>query len=163
MVAGMQIGRFEDVAAVDHGQLMMQTAKVRNGWKVDVQRPRSMSSGEKNPPVINARQANISAEHQQINNHPAQPSPAAKIETPQNELLVVKDGERLEPRSRARQSAAICRLKPWLHEPGPTSPAGKLRSSRNAEKRSKRETLRADLRRLRAIIAALDAEKREGL
>jgi hypothetical protein len=101
MVAGMQIGRFEDVAAVDHGQLMMQTAKVRNGWKVDVQRPRSMSSGEKNPPVINARQANISAEHQQINNHPAQPSPAAKIETPQNELLVVKDGERLEPRTQS--------------------------------------------------------------
>jgi hypothetical protein len=55
----------------------------------------------KNPPVVYARQANISAGHQQINNHPAQPSPAAKIETSHNELLEVKDGERLEPRTQS--------------------------------------------------------------
>jgi hypothetical protein len=50
----------------------------------------------KNPPIVYARQANISAGHQQINNHPPSSSPAGKSATPQNVLLEAQNGERLD-------------------------------------------------------------------
>jgi len=50
----------------------------------------------KNPPVVIARQANISQGHQQINNAPTH---AGKIEKSQNELLEVTNHERLDIRA----------------------------------------------------------------
>jgi hypothetical protein len=55
----------------------------------------------KNPPIVYARQANISAGHQQINNQTSEVphSSAEKIASPQNELLEVEHGERLDNRA----------------------------------------------------------------
>jgi hypothetical protein len=52
----------------------------------------------KNPPVVYARQANISAGHQQVNNHArgSPPSPAENSATPQNELLEAQNDQRVE-------------------------------------------------------------------
>jgi hypothetical protein len=54
----------------------------------------------KNPPIVFARQANISAGHQQINNHSsaASASPARKFESAPNKLLEAEHGpgERLD-------------------------------------------------------------------
>lgn len=50
----------------------------------------------KNPPIVYARQANISAGHQQINNHAAGSSPAENPATPQNELLEAQSEERVD-------------------------------------------------------------------
>ena len=50
----------------------------------------------KNPPVVYARQANISGGHQQINNHAAGSSPAENTTTPQNELLEAQSEERVD-------------------------------------------------------------------
>jgi hypothetical protein len=49
----------------------------------------------KNPPVVYAHQANISAGHQQVNNHVPAPSasPAANSEGARNELLERQDGQ----------------------------------------------------------------------
>lgn len=53
-------------------------------------------SAVKNPPIIYAKQANISAGHQQINNAPAH---AGKIENKPNELLEATNHERLDIRA----------------------------------------------------------------
>lgn len=56
----------------------------------------------KNPPVIYARQANISHGHQQVNNGVSQPAPssqAGESGTRPNELLEAQHGERLDPRA----------------------------------------------------------------
>jgi hypothetical protein len=54
----------------------------------------------KNPPIVFAKQANISAGHQQINNHSsaASASPARKSESAPNKLLEAEHGpgERLD-------------------------------------------------------------------
>lgn len=54
------------------------------------------------------------------------------------------------PEQRARQAAAIHDWKPWAASTGPTSLAGKIRSSRNAYKGGQRK----QLRRLRAALRA---------
>jgi hypothetical protein len=55
----------------------------------------------KNPPIIYAKQANISAGHQQINNAPAH---AGKIENKPNELLEATNHERLDTRAASQAS-----------------------------------------------------------
>lgn len=52
----------------------------------------------KNPPVIYARQANVTTGPQQINNAVSSPC-ARETEIEQNKLLEVKDGERLDTRA----------------------------------------------------------------
>ena len=54
-------------------------------------------SAVKNPPIIYAKQANISGGHQQVVNNA--PTHAGKIEKSQNELLEVTDHERLDTRA----------------------------------------------------------------
>jgi len=51
----------------------------------------------KNPPVVYARQANISNGPQQINNHTATPSRARETDFEPNQLLEQQHGERLDP------------------------------------------------------------------
>ena len=51
----------------------------------------------KNPPVVYARQANVTTGPQQINNNMAAPSRAREIESEQSKLLEHTHGERLEP------------------------------------------------------------------
>jgi hypothetical protein len=62
----------------------------------------------KNPPVVFARQANIAAGHQQINNHMPAPlaSPAANSEDAQNKLLEAQHGEEERMDGRAKAAAA---------------------------------------------------------
>ena len=55
----------------------------------------------KNPPVIFAKQANISGGHQQINNAP---TPTGKIENVPNELLEATNHERLDTRTQSQAS-----------------------------------------------------------
>ena len=50
----------------------------------------------RNPPIVYARQANVTTGPQQINNGAAAPSRAQKIEGEQNELLESSDGKRLD-------------------------------------------------------------------
>lgn len=50
----------------------------------------------KNPPMVIARQANVTTGPQQINNGTAAPSHAREIETPPNELLDANHGERMD-------------------------------------------------------------------
>ena len=50
----------------------------------------------KNPPIIYARQANIAAGHQQINNA-AQPSGVREMESAPSKLLEADHGQRLDP------------------------------------------------------------------
>lgn len=50
----------------------------------------------RNPPIVYARQANVTTGPQQINNGAAAPSRAQKIEGEQNKLLEVIDGKRLD-------------------------------------------------------------------
>ena len=57
----------------------------------------------KNPKAVFVRQANISAGHQQVNNHA--PAPEEK-QNPQNELLEAKEHERLDTRT-PRQTSGI--------------------------------------------------------
>ena len=60
----------------------------------------------KNPPVVFAKQANISSGHQQINNGtPAPASHVGKIKNPQYKLLEVNDGERLDTRTKTTASS----------------------------------------------------------
>lgn len=56
----------------------------------------------KNPPVVYAKQANISAGHQQINN--GMPTHTSKIEKQKNELLEHTHGERLDTRTTSTTS-----------------------------------------------------------
>ena len=59
----------------------------------------------KNPPVIYAKQANISNGHQQINNGiPAPATQAENIKNQQNELLEHTHGERLDTRTTNKAS-----------------------------------------------------------
>ena len=59
----------------------------------------------KNPPVIYAKQANISNGHQQINNGiPAPATQAENIKNQQNELLEHTHGERLDTRAAGKTS-----------------------------------------------------------
>lgn len=59
----------------------------------------------KNPPVIYAKQANISNGHQQINNGiPAPATQAENIKNQQNELLEHTHGERLDIRAKSKAS-----------------------------------------------------------
>ena len=53
----------------------------------------------KNPPVIYARQANVTTEPQQVNNGVAAPTRARESETAQNQLLEATDGKRLDTRT----------------------------------------------------------------
>ncbi len=50
----------------------------------------------KNPPVVFAKQANISHGHQQVNNGTPTPPCAEETENPRNKLLEQSDGERLD-------------------------------------------------------------------
>jgi len=50
----------------------------------------------KNPPIVFAKQANISAGHQQVNNGPPPCARAGKTEIGQNKLLEHLDGQRLD-------------------------------------------------------------------
>jgi hypothetical protein len=53
----------------------------------------------KNPPIVYARQANVTTGPQQINNGSAAPSRAREIENEQSKLLEHNHGERLDPRT----------------------------------------------------------------
>jgi hypothetical protein len=53
----------------------------------------------KNPPIIYAKQANVTTGPQQINNGMAAPSQAREIETEQTQLLRVDHGKRLDTRT----------------------------------------------------------------
>ena len=84
-------------------------------------------SAVKNPPVVIAKQANVTSGPQQINN-----GVAREIQTKPNELLeaMMANGWTLERRS--RQAQAIRRWRPWERSTGPKTTEGKRRSSRNA-------------------------------
>ena len=62
----------------------------------------------KNPPVVFARQANISHGPQQVNNGaaPGAATHAAKLESTQNELLEASDGKRLDTRAPGKAGGA---------------------------------------------------------
>ena len=63
------------------------------------------------------------------------------------------------PERRARQSALIRRWKPWECATGPISPAGKVRTARNAYKGGHWR----ELRDLRKIVNELLRDQRAGL
>ncbi|GAA4403134.1 hypothetical protein GCM10023089_07080 [Quisquiliibacterium transsilvanicum] len=56
------------------------------------------------------------------------------------------------PERRARQAAAIRRRKPWEQSTGPRSEAGKVRSSRNADKGGQWRKLRELSRAVNALL-----------
>lgn len=60
----------------------------------------------KNPPVVIARQANVTTGPQQINNGMAAPSRAREIESQPNELLEANHGERMDTRAASATSGA---------------------------------------------------------
>lgn len=60
----------------------------------------------KTPPVVIARQANVTTGPQQINNGMAAPSRAREIETQPNELLEANHGERMDTRAASTTSGA---------------------------------------------------------
>jgi hypothetical protein len=70
----------------------------------------------KNPPIVYAKQANISAGHQQINNHPeaASAPPAPISASAPNELLEAEHGacERLDPGAAAAAAGGDPQLAP---------------------------------------------------
>lgn len=53
---------------------------------------------------------------------------------------------------RAKQAEAIRRWQPWHQSTGPTSDAGKARSSRNADRGGKRAAMRREMARLRMLL-----------
>ena len=117
----------------------------------------------KNPPVIHARQANIAAGPQQVNNGPTA-SPARKLKTCRTnywrQAMNQPDGPwNAVPNNRQR----IPRWKPWERSTGPRTAAGKVKTSRNADKGGRRKALRAELAGLRELIRELDAERRTGV
>ncbi|GAO39224.1 hypothetical protein SCH01S_28_00830 [Sphingomonas changbaiensis NBRC 104936] len=62
------------------------------------------------------------------------------------------------PERRAKQSEVIRRVKPWTKSTGPTSEAGKARSSQNAYKGGWRAFERASARRARAVARVLQIQ-----
>jgi hypothetical protein len=89
----------------------------------------------KNPPVIFAKQANISNGHQQINNG-VQSTHAEKTKNQPNELCVRQNmaARQWTLEQRAKQAAKIKQWQPWNNSTGAKTPEGKARSSRNAFK-----------------------------
>jgi hypothetical protein len=61
---------------------------------------------------------------------------------------------------RAAQAAAIQRWQPWQESTGPRSAEGKARSSRNAYREGKRETMRAYINRLSGLLRQQDRDRR---
>jgi hypothetical protein len=57
---------------------------------------------------------------------------------------------------RRKQSEAILHWEPWKSSSGPTTAAGKARSSRNAFKGGERTALREELTRIREMMRDLD-------
>jgi hypothetical protein len=60
----------------------------------------------KNPPLVIARQANVTTGPQQINNGMAAPSRAREVENRPNELLEANDGERMDSGATGAASGA---------------------------------------------------------
>jgi hypothetical protein len=111
----------------------------------------------KNPPLVIAKQANISAGHQQVNN--GAPSRAEVSSNQPNELFEHShEPHGWSQERRERQAAAIHRWSPWKQATGPKAPAGKVRSSRNAFKGGRRAALRADLAYVGSLMAKMDTE-----
>ena len=85
----------------------------------------------KNPPVIYAKQANISNGPQQVNN--GLPAPhGRKKQFHQTNFWSINMGNGWTPERRARQSALIQRWRPWEKSTGPKSEDGKATASQNA-------------------------------
>lgn len=97
--------------AVEQSQLRQYSALLKLALKAQSQCRTTLETlaNLKKPPAIFANQANIAQGHQQVNNTVC-PLPvdnaAEKINSAQNELLEVQDGQRLEPRTQSQTGSS---------------------------------------------------------
>lgn len=89
-------------------QLRQYELEMRLALKAQAQCCRTLETlaALKNPPVVVARQANVTTGPQQVNNNmmPSKGSAPAHVDpcSPQNELLECTDGERVDPRAKSK-------------------------------------------------------------
>lgn len=109
----------------------------------------------KNPPMVFAKQANLSAGPQQVNNGHFETSTRAgareKDSTVQNELLEQTYGERLERGTASGTSRSDTELEAVERSTGPKTAEGKTKIAVNAYKGGTRTTLRLLARMLRTL------------
>ena len=102
-------------------------------------------AASRNPPIIFAKQANVTTGPQQINNGAtvAPRAPAAKNSNQPIQLSGVDDeGYPRTPEHRALRSQMIRQWKPWQRSTGPKTPEGKATSARRGFKGGERAMLR---------------------
>jgi len=108
----------------------------------------------KNPPVVFAKQANVTTGPQQINNGMAAPSRVRENEITPNKLLEANNGERMDTPTQGATGGTNPELEA-VGATGPKTAAGKARVSRNPHKGAERLMLRELARILRGSDARL--------
>lgn len=96
----------------------------------------------KNPPIIYAKQANVTSGPQQINNGIAAPSQARELKASKPNYQVETMSYYRTPEHRAKRAELIRLWKPWEKSTGPKSSEGKERSAMRGFKGEHRVMLR---------------------